>query len=557
MLNPGVLILKDGTDESQGRGQIVSNINACLSVVDVIRTTLGPRGMDKLIHTEKDVTISNDGATLISLLDIVHPAAKTLVDIARSQDNEVGDGTTSVTLLAGELLKEAKSFIEEGMHSQIIIRGFRKAMGEAVKRIKDVSIKLHDKDAEEKSDMLKKCAMTSLNSKLINTYKEFFADMVVEAVQHLDDDLDKKMIGIKKVTGGSVTDSMLIEGVAFKKTFSYAGFEQQEKKFDNPKVCLLNMELELKSEKENAEIRIEKPEDYQSIVDAEWRIIYEKLEKIVESGANVVLSKLPIGDLATQYFADRGLFCAGRVQLEDLKRVSAATGAQIQTTLSGSTDFLGSCGKFEEVQIGDERYNVFTGCDQAKSVTLILRGGAQQFIEEAARSLNDAIMIVRRAIKAYAVVAGGGAIEMELSRHLRGFLRGISGKEQLVINSYSKALEVIPRTLADNSGLDSTEIVNKLRQKHAVDKTGDNIWFGVDVLNERVADCFEQFIWEPELVRINVLVAATEAACTILSVDETVKNPSSEQDQAEARRMAALQGKTPQMGRGMRGRAGR
>ena len=557
MLNPGVLILKDGTDESQGRGQIVSNINACLSVVDVIRTTLGPRGMDKLIHTEKDVTISNDGATLISLLDIVHPAAKTLVDIARSQDNEVGDGTTSVTLLAGELLKEAKSFIEEGMHSQIIIRGFRKAMGEAVKRIKDVSIKLQDKDQEEKSDMLKKCAMTSLNSKLINTYKEFFADMVVEAVQHLDDDLDKKMIGIKKVTGGSVTDSMLIEGVAFKKTFSYAGFEQQEKKFDNPKVCLLNMELELKSEKENAEIRIEKPEDYQSIVDAEWRIIYEKLEKIVESGANVVLSKLPIGDLATQYFADRGLFCAGRVQLEDLKRVSAATGAQIQTTLSGSTDFLGSCGKFEEVQIGDERYNVFTGCDQAKSVTLILRGGAQQFIEEAARSLNDAIMIVRRAIKAYAVVAGGGAIEMELSRHLRGFLRGISGKEQLVINSYSKALEVIPRTLADNSGLDSTEIVNKLRQKHTVGKVEDNIWFGVDVLNERVADCFEQFIWEPELVRINVLVAATEAACTILSVDETVKNPSSEQDQAEARRMAALQGKTPQMGRGMRGRAGR
>lgn len=190
-------------------------------------------------------------------------------------------------------------------------------------------------------------------------------------------------------------------------------------------------------------------------------------------------------------------------------------------------------------------------------MTLILRGGADQFIEEAARSLNDAIMIVRRAIKAYAVVAGGGAIEMELSRHLRKFLRSISGKEQLVVVSFSKALEVIPRTLADNSGLDSTEIINKLRQKHSVGKLEEGMWFGVDVLNERVGDCFEQFIWEPEQVRVNVLVAATEAACTILSVDETVRNPSSEQDQAEARRMAALQGKQPQMGRGMRGRGGR
>ena len=249
--------------------------------------------------------------------------------------------------------------------------------------------------------------------------------MVVTAVSKLDDDLNKNMIGIKKVTGGSITESQLIEGVAFKKTFSYAGFEQQTKKFDNPKICILNMELELKSEKENAEIRIENPDDYQSMVDAEWRILYEKLEKIVESGANVVLSKLPIGDLATQYFADRGLFCAGRVNIEDLKRVAAATGGQIQTT---NPEVLGSCGKFEEVQIGGERYNVFTGCDKAKSVTLILRGGAEQFIEEAARSLNDAIMIVRRAIKAYAVVAGGGAIEMELSRYLRDYLRTISGK---------------------------------------------------------------------------------------------------------------------------------
>jgi T-complex protein 1 subunit eta len=408
-------------------------------VVDIVKTTLGkslppdpsgPRGMDKLIHNVRDVTISNDGATIISLLDIVHPAAKTLVDIAKSQDNEVGDGTTSVVLFAGELLKESKSFIEEGMHSQVIIKGYREAMKKCVERIREVSVKIGDKSPEEKRQLLKKCAETSLNSKIISKYKEFFSEMVVNAVEHLESDLDKNFIGIKKVTGGSVTDSFLVEGVAFKKTFSYAGFEQQPKKFTHPKICLLNVELELKSEKENAEIRLENPDDYQKIVDAEWNLIYEKLDKIVQSGAKIILSKLPIGDLATQYFADRDLFCAGRVPSDDLNRVAKASGGIIQTTINGLTeDVLGTCGEFEEVQLGSERYNLFKECTGTKSCTIVLRGGADQYIDEAERSLNDAIMIVRRAIKAYAVVAGGGAIEMELSRCLREYLRTISGKQ--------------------------------------------------------------------------------------------------------------------------------
>jgi T-complex protein 1 subunit eta len=285
--------------------------------------------MDKLIHTQRDVTISNDGATIIGLLDIIHPAAKTLVDIAKSQDNEVGDGTTSVVLFAGELLKESKQFIDEGMHSSVIIKGYREAMQRCIDRIKDVSIKIADEDLEARRDILKKCAQTSLNSKIISNYKEFFSDMVVKAVEHLESDLDKSFIGLKKVTGGSVTDSFLVEGVAFKKTFSYAGFEQQPKKFDNPKIALLNIELELKSERENAEVRLENPDDYQKIVDAEWNLIYEKLDKVVTSGAKVILSRLPIGDLATQYFADRGLFCAGRVPQDDLLRLAKSTGGVI------------------------------------------------------------------------------------------------------------------------------------------------------------------------------------------------------------------------------------
>ena len=241
--------------------------------------------MDKLIHTQRDVTISNDGATILSLLDIVHPAAKTLVDIAKSQDNEVGDGTTSVTIFAGELLKESKQFIEEGMHPSIIIKGYREAMTKSIERIREVSIKIADDSVEGRREILKKCAQTSLNSKIISNYKEFFADMVVKAVEHLESDLDKSFIGIKKITGGSITDSLLVEGVAFRKTFSYAGFEQQPKKFTNPKIALLNIELELKSERENAEVRLDNPDDFQKIVDAEWKLIYDKLDKIIASGA--------------------------------------------------------------------------------------------------------------------------------------------------------------------------------------------------------------------------------------------------------------------------------
>ena len=497
--------MKEGTEETEGRGQIISNINACQSIVDVVKTTLGPRGMDKLIHDGRSVTISNDGATLIALLDIVHPAAKTLVDIARSQDNEVGDGTTSVVLTAGELLKQSKAFVDEGMHSQIIIKGFREACAKCIERIREISVKIGDKSAAEKRELLIKCSETSLNSKIISKHKNFFSEMVVDAVLYLDEDLRKSDIGIKKVTGGSVTDSRMIHGVAFKKTFSYAGFEQQPKMFTDVKVLVLNVELELKAEKDNAEVRITNPDDFQKIVDAEWNIIYDKLDKIVASGAKVILSNLPIGDLATQYFADKDIFCAGRVQKDDIQRVCKATGAVLQTTVNGLTDdVLGYCGKFEEEQIGNERFNIFTDCTGTKTSTMILRGGAMQYLEETDRSLNDAIMIVRRAIKSHAVVAGGGAIEMELSRYLREYLRNIPGKTQLVINGFAKALETIPRTLSENSGMDSTDVLNKLRQKHSQGGE-EGMWFGVNVLEGDIQDLYKKFVWEPEQVRINVL----------------------------------------------------
>ena len=268
-----------------------------------------------------------------------------------------------MTILAGEFLKNAKGFIEDGMNPQIVIRGYKQALEYCLTALDTLTIPFTD-SPQEKRNMLIRCAETALNSKLLSTYKNFFAEIVVSAVETLDTNLlDKDLIGIKEVTGGSIKDSFLVTGVAFKKTFSYAGFEQQPKKFTNPKIIILKIELELKSEKENAELRITNIDDFQSFVEAEWQIIYDKLEKIKAVGADIVLSKLPIGDLATQWFADRGIFCAGRVTNEDIVRVAKSTGAVLQTTVNNvAADVLGTCGNFEERQIGAERYNLFEAC---------------------------------------------------------------------------------------------------------------------------------------------------------------------------------------------------
>ncbi|KAL3278902.1 hypothetical protein HHI36_016422 [Cryptolaemus montrouzieri] len=526
MMQPQIVLLKEGTDSSQGKPQLISNINACQSVVDSVRTTLGPRGMDKLIvERNGKSTISNDGATILKLLDIVHPAAKTLVDIAKSQDAEVGDGTTSVVLLAGEFLKQIKPFVDEGVHPRVIIKAVRRSLQLCLDKIKELSVKINKENSDEFRLLLEKCAATAMSSKLINQQRAFFSKMVVEAVLSLDELLPLNMIGIKQVQGGALEDSILVGGVAFKKTFSYAGFEMQPKTYKSCKIALLNIELELKAERDNAEIRVDNVKEYQKIVDAEWNILYQKLQKIHDSGANVVLSKLPIGDVATQFFADRDMFCAGRVPEEDLRRTLKACGGAVMTTVHDLKDsVLGKCELFEERQIGGERFNFFQGCPNAKTSTIILRGGSEQFLEETERSLHDAIMIVRRTIKNDAVVAGGGAIEMELSKMLRDHSRTINDKEQLLIGAIAKALEIIPRQLCDNAGFDATNILNKLRQKHAQGQC----WYGVDVKNEDISDNYETCIWEPAIVKINALTAASEATCLILSVDETIKNQKSE-----------------------------
>ncbi|KAI7191093.1 putative T-complex protein 1 subunit [Hortaea werneckii] len=544
---PTIVVLKEGTDASQGRGQILSNINACLAVQGTIKSTLGPYGGDLLLVDENGKqTITNDGATVMKLLDIVHPAARILTDIARSQDAEVGDGTTSVVVLAGEVLKEIKEHVEQGVSSQILVKGLRRANMMAVNRIKEIAVNTSEGNQRE---TLRKLAATAMSSKLIHRNAEFFTKMVVDAVLSLDqDDLNEKLIGIKKIQGGGLQDSLLVNGVAFKKTFSYAGFEQQPKYFKDPSIVCLNVELELKSEKDNAEIRVEQVSEYQAIVDAEWRIIYDKMEALYKTGAKVVLSKLPIGDLATQYFADRDIFCAGRVSSEDLERVCQATGASVQSTCSDiQASHLGTCEKFEERQIGGERYNFFEGCPKAKTCTMVLRGGAEQFIAEVERSLHDAVMIVKRAIKNNTIVAGGGACEMEISAYLHSFAdKNVPHKQQAIIKSFAKALEVIPRQLCDNAGFDATDILNRLRVEH---RKG-NVWAGVDFEHEGIRDNLAAFVWEPALVKLNAISAAIEASCLILSVDETIKNQESQQPQAPQRGLPPGAAQRAMRGRG-------
>lgn len=539
-MRPGVILLREGTDSSQGKPQLISNINACQSIADVVRTTLGPRGMDKLIFDGRKVTVSNDGATIMKLLEISHPAAKTLVDISMSQDTEVGDGTTSVVLLAAEMLKQMKPFVEDGVHPQTIARCVRRTGTLAVNHVTALSVPFNP-TATAGREALLKTASTALNSKLIAGQKDLFAPMIVDSVSALamggclDDVME--LIAVKKIPGGDVKQSFCVNGVAFKKTFSYAGFEQMPKLIVNPKILLLNVELELKSEKENAEVRITDPQHYQSIVDAEWQVIYDKLNACVTCGANIVLSKLPIGDLATQYFADRGMFCAGRVEDADLKRVAKATKGAVQSSTTDldkqAESILGTCGKFEELRVGDERFNVFTDCPENLTFTFVLRGGSEQFIAESERSIHDSLMVVKQSLTSKAVVAGGGAVEMEVSKYLKNYALTIDGKEQLIVLAYAKALEVIPRQLSDNAGFDSTDVLSALRKKYSEEIKDDagNVkccWYGVDINNGGICDTFEAGVWEPSDNKCNSFAAATEATCVILSIDETVRNPRSQ-----------------------------
>lgn len=549
MLRPPVILLRDGGDTAQGRAHVLTNIAACEAVADVLSTTLGPRGMDKLIvGADGKTTITNDGATIVRLLDVVHPAARVMVDVARAQDAQVGDGTTSVVVLAGELLRLARPFIEDGVAPQVIVRGYRRALDEALGALDAIAVPPASlvpgaaNQSEARRVFLQRCAATAMNSKLISAQQDFFSSMVVDAQlavspdaaaetdeAYSSDDNGARLVGVKQVAGGGLQDTLLVHGVAFERTFTYAGAEQQPKRLDDAPVLLLALELELKAERDNAEVRVSTVEEYRRVVDAEWALLFGKLDAIANSGARIVFSRLPIGDVATQFFAERGVYAAGRVSDDDLARAAAATGAPPAPHASVSDlapRHLGRAGRFEERQVGDKRYLFLTQCPGARTATIVLRGGSAQFLAEAERSLHDALMVVRRAARARAVVGGAGATEMELALRLRDAARLVPGKAQLAMLAYAHGLEALPRALCDNAGIDATDALTVLRKRHAAGERWAGIVLGAgDDSALPVADALAgaRPVWEPAELKANVLAAATEAACAVLSVDMTVK----------------------------------
>ncbi|MCL7029157.1 hypothetical protein MKW94_010816 [Papaver nudicaule] len=444
----------------------------------------------------------DDGSNLLDLLDSVHSSSEILVDIISSRHPEVGDETTTVVLLCGEFLKESKPLIKQGVSAESLARSFLLAAKSAKERIAELAVSIDDKLS------LAKCASTALTSKYIGGNKEFLSGMVVDAITTIGNNNRPNSIGIVKVPGGTLRDSFLANGVAFKKSLPHAGFEQGATTVSCPTILIVKTELQLKSEQENTEIRFF--HHFQSP-----SVIYRKLEKCIRSGAKIVLSCFPIDDLAAKYLADQEIFCTGHCSEEDLQRVAAATGAVIQDSVENLIDKnLGTCELFEEMQVGYDILNIFSGCSLGETATIVLRGGANQLIEESVCSLNNAIILVNKIARNPAVVPGGGAIDMEISRYLRQYALTIAGKSQQFINCYAKAFEVIPRQLCDNAGIDSDSIIIKLRQKH----TGEgSSTCGVDVSTGGIVDSFANFIWEPAALKMKTIDAATESACHVLT----------------------------------------
>lgn len=493
-------------DPREGKLQIISNIDTCTKISEMMESTLGPYGMDKLF-TGDNFLITNDGATILRKLNIIHPVGKLLVKMSESQDNEIGDGTTSVVIQSAAILNMLKSIIKEDFPLNEIYEMLAEMKEICLKQLETFKIEYND-------NLLINIAETSLNSKNIRNLKTHFAKMIVDAVKSAESG-NLNLIGINKISGGSIADSLLVKGIAFEKCFTYAGYEQQPKKIINPKILCINVELEWKAERENAEMKIESIDEYKKVVDAEWNLIKEKLDKIIESRANVVLSSLPIGDYATQYFAKNKIFCAGRVSKEDLNRVSNAFGGIIVSSTNYLDNCVGTCALFEERQIGKERYNYFEGVSNG-ACTLILRGPGNEVLNEVERSVNDALHVIKTVLRNKHIVTGGGSVEMRLSKYLKDICSQYKDKKYFICKAISQSFEKIPFVLTKNFGLDTTLTIPVLRKEFK--KENFNCGVGIKGVTNMLEGC----VFEPLQTKVNIIKTAFDAAATIIMIDSTI-----------------------------------
>ncbi|MCD6530316.1 TCP-1/cpn60 chaperonin family protein [Candidatus Bathyarchaeota archaeon] len=526
-----VLILKEGSTRERGREAQHANIMAARLVAEAVKSALGPKGMDKmLVDSFGDVTITSDGRTILDEMDIEHPAAKMMVEVAKTQDEEVGDGTTTAVVLAGELLNKAEDMIEKNVHPTLIIDGYRKAAEKALETLDKIAIQVDPLDRE----VLKKVAKVSLASKLVSEDKEPLADVVVSAVLHVARKVGDKYrvdlddIMVEKKPGESLADTKLIKGIVIDKEVVHPGMP---KRVEDAKIALLDCPLEIEKTEFDAKINIETPEQMDAFLKEEENMLREMVDKIAGVGANVVICQKGIDDMAQHFMARKGILAVRRAKKSDMEKLAKATGGRIVTNVKDLTEKdLGFAELVEERKVGDDKMVFVEGCKNPKAVAILIRGGAERIVDEAERSVHDALCVVRDVVQEPKIVAGGGAAELEAARAVRDFAETLPGKEQLAVQSYAEALEIIPITLAENAGLDPIDIISDLRAHH---EKGER-WYGVNVLEGRIDDMEKLEVLEPLVVKRQVVKSATEAATMILKIDDViaaakVKPPSKEE----------------------------
>ncbi len=515
-----VLILKEGTTRTFGREAIRQNIMIAKAISETIKTTLGPKGMDKmLIDSLGDITISNDGATILDEIDVQHPIAKLLVEISKAQDDEVGDGTTTTVVLAGELLKEAERLLLKNIHPTVIVSGYKKALEKAKEVLKSIAIKV-DRDDDES---LKKVAMTAMHGKAVAGVREYLAEIAVKAVKQITEKrgdrivADTGYIQMTKKQGGSMFDTQLVYGVIIDKEVVHPGMP---KRIENAKIALLDTPLEIEKTEIDAEIRIHDPSQMQAFIEEEERLLRDMVMKIKKAGANVVFCQKGIDDIAQHYLAKEGILAVRRVKKSDMEKLARATGARIVTKVEDLTEKdLGYAKLVEERKIAEERMVFVEGCKDPKAVSILIRGGLEKVVDEVERSLNDALRVVADVIEEPYILPGGGAPEAEIAKVLRDYAAKVGGREQLAIEAFANAVEVIPKTLAENSGLDAIETLMKLRKKH---KEKDGWKYGINVFTGEIEDMLKLGVVEPLVVKTQALKSATEASAMILRIDDII-----------------------------------
>jgi thermosome len=488
-------------------------------VAETVRSSLGPKGMDKmLVDSFGDVTITSDGRTILDEMDIQHPAAKMMVEVAKTQDNEAGDGTTTAVIVSGELLNKAEELVEKNVHPTIIIDGYKKASEKALEVLEKIATPVD----VEKQDYAKRVAMTSMASKLVAEHREYLADLAVKAILAVAQKdggkykADVDDVKVEKKTGEAMQDTRLIQGIVLDKDVSHSGMP---KHVERAKIALLDCPLEIEKTEFDAKINIESPEQMEAFLKQEEDMLREMVDRIAKAGANVLLCEKGIDDMAQHFLARKGILAVRRIKKSDIEKLSKATGGKIVTKLDSiSADDLGYANLVEERKVGEDKMTFIEGCKHPRAVTILIRGGTQRIIDEAERSVHDALCVVRDVVEEPKIVAGGGAPELEVSRMLKKYAETLPGREQLAVRSFAEALESVPNTLTENAGLDPIDVLSELRARHEKGET----WAGIEVNSGRVQDMSKAGVFEPLSVKKQIIKSGTEASCMILRIDDVI-----------------------------------